>query len=86
MKQRYHITPEGRAPLSDADIAKHRDVRKVMYNYQRAQHLLHRKPIYKDRRAFFALLLIVLLAVLLAEANKKDDRPEDGTEQEAPAP
>ncbi|HEY0978814.1 MAG TPA: hypothetical protein VGE21_15180 [Flavobacteriales bacterium] len=86
MKQRYHITPEGRAPLSDADIAKHRDVRKVIYNYQRAQHLLHRKPLYKDRRAFLALLLIVLLAVLLAEAGKKDEGPEPGKEQQAPAP
>lgn len=85
MKQRYHISREGQAPLSDADIARHKDVRRLQYNYQRARQLMHRKPLYKDRRAFLALLLIVLLAVLIAEATEESRRKEVPP-QEAPAP
>lgn len=79
MKQRYRITPQGRGPLSDAEIARHQDARRLVYNYQRAKGLLHRKPLYKDRRAFLALLIIVLLAILLAEVSEKEKK-----DQEAP--
>ncbi|MBS1583175.1 MAG: hypothetical protein JST66_13335 [Bacteroidetes bacterium] len=74
MKQRYRITPEGRERLSDADIARHRDTRRLLYNYQRAAAQLHRKPLYKDRRAFIALVIIVLLAIFIAEVVEEERR------------
>lgn len=73
MKQRYRISPEGRKPEpSDAEIARYRDPKRLQYNYQRALGLLHRRPIYKDPKAFLALLLIVLVVWLVVEAQQKE--------------
>jgi hypothetical protein len=86
MKQRYRISPEGRAPeLTDAEIARYRDPKRLLYNYQRATHLMHRKPMYKDPKAFLALLLIVLLAWFIAEVLDKEEAPAPAT-TEQPAP
>jgi len=73
MKQRYRISPEGRKPEpTDADIARYRDPKRLQYNYHRALGLLHRRPIYKDPKAFLALLLIVLVVWLIVEAQEKE--------------
>lgn len=86
MKQRYRISPEGRPPEpTDAEIARYRDPKRLLYNYQRATHLMHRKPLYKDRKAFFALLLIVLLAWFIAEVVDKEEPPAPAV-LERPAP
>ena len=72
MKRRYNITPEGRrATLTDAEIARYRDPKRLLYNYQKASRLLHKKPLYRDPKAFFALLLIVALAWFLADVVDK---------------
>ena len=76
MSRRYRISPQGPPPLTDADIAKHKDARRLIYNYQRATKALHKRPIYKDPKAFFALLMIVVLAILIAEAVEQDNAPE----------
>ena len=83
MKQRYRITPEGGERLSDADIAKHRDTKRLLYNYQRAAAQLHRKPLYKDKRAFIALLIIVLLSIFIAEVVE-EERKGAPAQQERP--
>jgi hypothetical protein len=47
--------------------------------------LLHRKPIYKDRRAFLVILIIVLLAWLLSETEhglRSPERPKQERVQE----
>jgi len=86
MKQRYRISPEGRPPEpTDAEIARYRDPERLLYNYQRASHLMHRKPLYKDPKAFMALLLIVLLAWFIAEVVDKEELPSPAT-FERPAP
>lgn len=73
MKQRYRISPEGRQPEpTDAEIARYRDPKRLQYNYHRALGLLHRRPIYKDPKAFLALLLIVLVVWLIVEAQEKE--------------
>lgn len=73
MKQRYRISPEsGRERLSDADVARYRNGARLLYNYHKAVRGLHRKPLYKDPRAFVALLIIVLLAVLIAEVVERE--------------
>ncbi|MBP6312280.1 MAG: hypothetical protein WAR83_11290 [Flavobacteriales bacterium] len=78
MKQRYHISPKGQKEPTEAEIAKFRDPKKLIYNYQKAQQLLHRKPIYKDPKAFLVLLVIVLLAYILSE------RAHDPVKSEVP--
>jgi hypothetical protein len=86
MKQRYRISPEGRAPEpTDEEIASYRDPKRLLYNYQRATHMLHRRPLYKDPKAFMAILLIVLLAWFLAEVVDKE-KPSAPAPSEQPAP
>lgn len=83
MKHRYRISPQGRGPEpSDAELARYRDSRRLLHNYQRARDLLHRKPLYRDPKAFLALLLIVLLAILIAESMER--KPADQRAPQAP--
>ncbi len=67
MRHRYRISPEGRPPLTDAEVARHADAERLIYNYHRAVRPLYKRPLYKDPRLFIALVIIVLLAVLLSE-------------------
>jgi hypothetical protein len=76
MSRRYRISPQGPPPLTDAEIAKHKDARRLIYNYHRATRPLYKQPLYRDRKAFFALLLIVLLAIFIAEVVEKEKAPE----------
>ncbi len=76
MKKNYRIAPESaQAGLTDAEIARYRDPKRLLYNYQRARTMLHRKPLYKDPKAFLVLLLIVLVTILVVEARKEQPRP-----------
>ncbi len=58
--------------MTDAEITKYRDPKKLLYNYQRAKLLLHKKPLYKDPKSFLVLILIVALAIFIAEVVEKD--------------
>ncbi len=83
MNTRYHISPEGRGPEpSEAEVLRYRDSAKLLHNYQRAKVLLHRKPLYRDPKAFLALLLIVLLAIFIAEVVEKEHAPEGGPQEQ----
>lgn len=74
MRTRYRISPEGRpAEPTDEELASYRDTKRLQYNYQRAARSLHRRPLYRDPKAFLALLLIVLLAWFLSEVVERDD-------------
>ena len=83
MKQRYHISPKGHKEPTEAEIAKYRDPKKLIHNYQKAQQLLHKKPIYKEPKAFLVLLVIVMLAYILSERANDSEQSEDSdtTEQ-----
>lgn len=83
MSRRYRISPQGPARLTDAEINAHKDARRLFYNYHKAVRPLYKKPLYKDPKAFLALLIIVLLAVLISEAVEKEKAP--GSQQEHPA-
>ena len=72
MKHRYQITPEGRGQEpSDAELLRYRNHAKLVYNYQRARTAMHRKPLYKDPKAFVVLLVIVALAWFISEVVDK---------------
>ena len=72
MSKRYRISPQGREPLSDGDIARHKDAKRLFFNYHRATQPLYKRPLYRDPRSFIALLIIVLLAILIAEVVEKE--------------
>jgi hypothetical protein len=77
MSIRYRITPEGRGPEpSDQDLLRYRDSGRLLYNYERANQIFRRKPLYKDRKAFIALLIIVFLSIFIAEVVDKERSKE----------
>jgi hypothetical protein len=85
MSRRYRISPEGRPPLTDAEVARHADAERLLYNYHKAVKPLYKRPLYKDPRTFIALLILVLLAILIGEVV--DDGPpavNDVPERHAP--
>ena len=85
MRQRYRISPEGQPPLTDAEVARHADAERLLFNYHKATKPLYKRPLYKDPRTFIALLILVLLAILISEVV--DDRPpalNDAPQQGAP--
>jgi hypothetical protein len=74
MKHQYRISPQGKGPEpTDEELLRYRDSGKLIYNYQRASSALHRKPLYRDPKAFVALLLIVLLAWFISEVVDKEN-------------
>ena len=85
MKHRYHISKEGRTELTDTEITKYRDPKKLLYNYQKAKNLLHKKPLYKDPKSFIVLILIVALAIFIAETAEKNEKAgSNDSEQQVP--
>jgi hypothetical protein len=80
MKRQYRISPQGPDTPTDAEIARYRDPKRLLYNYDRAVRR-PRRPLYRDPKAFIMLVLIVLLAIMLAE--RAEDRKRDHT---APPP
>jgi hypothetical protein len=58
----------------EEQIARHKDFGKVMQNYQRMTNPLYRTPLYRYRKLFIAVLLILVVAWLAAEfGESKDD-------------
>jgi len=53
--------------LSDERINKHKDFKKLLYNYEKATKPLYKTPLYKNKKVFLALLLIILIICLLSE-------------------
>lgn len=83
MRKVYRIRDQ--APPSEAETLRYRDFGKLVYQHERMTRPMYRKPLYKDRRSFLVILLIVLLAVLIAiETEKKEPArvpPGQGVEQ-----
>lgn len=67
MKREYHIRKREAGPAEVPDAGRYRDFGRLMYQYEGMVKPLYRKPLYRDRKAFLVILLIVLLAFLLAE-------------------
>lgn len=51
----------------EEQIARHKDFGKVMQNYQRMTNPLYRTPLYRYRKLFIAVLLVLIVAWLIAE-------------------
>lgn len=60
----------------DEQIEKHRDFGKVMQNYQRMTHPLYRTPLYRFRKIFLIVILVLLVAWLVAEFSETDGQKE----------
>jgi hypothetical protein len=87
---KFNIDPED--PRED-QVARHKDFGKIMHNYQRMTNPLYRTPLYRYRKVFLVVLLVLLVAWLIAEygdeqkehKEKKDSiQTEDVRETEVP--
>ncbi len=85
MKRTYRIAPDGKRP-TDEEIARYRDHARLQANYNKALHRLHRRPLYKDPRAFVAILVLLLLVWLIMEFGqpREHDPQQDLRHQVAP--
>ncbi len=76
MRRTYRIV-SGRERPTDEEIARFKDHARLQANYDRALRMIHRRPIYKDPRAFLAILMIVLITWLIMEAREERALPPD---------
>lgn len=61
--------------LPDEQINKHKDFKKLMYNYQSATKPLYKTPLYKNKKVFLIILLILLVMFVVVEVLDKDETP-----------
>lgn len=85
MKRQYRIPPQGPDNPTDAEIARYRDPKRLIYNYTKAVQR-PRRPLYKDPKAFIMLVLIVLLAIMLADRSEDREQDEPASPPERTAP
>jgi hypothetical protein len=81
---KFDIDPED---LPEDRINKHKDFKKLMYNYQLATKPLHKTPLskFKYRRVFVIILLILLIMFLIIEVSEKgENQPESPAIEELP--
>lgn len=72
--------------IPESEIVKLRNFDALKTNYQRAVYDIHKKPVYKNPRFFFALLMVLLIAYILFEMADKEqqsnaENPKQQTEK-----
>ena len=60
------------ADLPDEQINKHKDFKKLMYNYQSATTPLYKTPLYKNKKVFVVILIILLIMFVIIEVLDKE--------------
>lgn len=69
---KFNIDP---APPKEEKIAEHRNFGNVLHNYQRMTNPLYKTPLYRYRRVFLSLVLVLVVAWLISEYGN-DERLE----------
>lgn len=82
-KLKFDIDKPG---LPDEQINKHKDFKKLMYNYQTATKPLYQTPLYKNKKVFLVILLILLLMFLITEVLDKEEEVKEPAPKEEAAP
>ncbi len=69
----YHIIEDDvQDDLRDEDIMKYKDFGQLTTNYQEVINRVHKKPLYKDPKAFITLVLAIIILYLVLEAVNED--------------
>ena len=77
-----HQIKIGKTEISDEKIRKHKDFKKLRANYDKAVKPLYQTPLYRDKKAFIVLLIILLLTYIIAEiVSIEKDNEKQKTEQ-----
>lgn len=69
--------------ISDEEIMKYQDFGQLTTNYQDALNRMHKKPLYKDPKAFLGLVLVIIILYLVLDAMEAE---EAATAPNGPAP
>jgi len=78
--KKYRLDKEHKE-LSNKDVLRYKSFGKLVYNYQIATRPLYKKPLYKDPKMFITLVIIILLAIWVAEeSNKEKDQQKEPQE------
>lgn len=89
MKHNYNLRVDPPMP-SEEQIAKHKDFDAVLKRYEQVVPQLHRKPLYKNPKAFLGLTLAGVIALLVFQAVREEEKaagkPQTNVTQEAPLP
>ena len=73
--------------LPDDKINKHKDFKKLMYNYQSGTSPLYKTPLYKNKKVFLIILLILCILFVVMEVIDKDEHaPQDQNTQQQQIP
>jgi hypothetical protein len=64
----------GKSGLPDEQINKHKDFKKLMYNYQRGTSPLYKTPLYKNKKVFLIILLILLIIFVVSEVIEREEK------------
>lgn len=79
--RKFRLRNKEEEELSDKDIAQYRDFDHVVTNYDKALDSIHKKPLYKQPKAFLILLVILLIVYVVSEAARAEDPEENSIEQ-----
>jgi hypothetical protein len=63
--------------LPDEQINKHKDFKKLMYNYQTATTPLYKTPLYKNRKVYLIILIILLVMYVIIEIFEKEEKKSE---------
>ncbi len=66
--------------LPKEDPSKYKDFGKLVTNYESTLNRLHKKPLYKDPKAFLFLVMIILVAILVFEAVEEEKKQDEHKE------
>lgn len=80
--KKYRLSNKKEQQVSDEDISKYKDFGRVVTNYDKALKTLHKKPLYKDPRAFLGLVVIIVVVFAVVESTDPEHASPD---QENPA-
>jgi hypothetical protein len=75
--RKFRLKNRDEEELSDKDIAQYRDFDHVVTNYDKALNSIHKKPLYKQPKAFLILLVIVLIAYVVSEAAREEEESQE---------
>lgn len=75
--KKYTYKKGGKPKIPASEIAKMKDFEGLKTNYQRAVYDIHKKPVYKNPRFFFGLLMVILIAYILFEMADKEAKQQN---------
>jgi hypothetical protein len=76
--KKYRIEKETPPPPGDEQVNRHKDFGRLVANYDKAKKAIHKRPLYKDPRAFLGLLLIIIIVWLLLGRAAKEEQKQQG--------